>query len=39
MKTTQKDLSYPRNYEKHFHEFQKELHARLRLVRKKLECS
>jgi hypothetical protein len=39
MKTTQKDLSYPKDYEKYFNAFQKELRARLKLVKRNLECS
>ncbi len=37
MKTTQKTPYYAEKYEKIFHEFQKELHARLKMVRRKLE--
>jgi len=37
MRSTRKDLSYPKNYEKNYYAFQKELRARLKVVRMKLE--
>ncbi|OLS12451.1 MAG: hypothetical protein RBG13Loki_3930 [Promethearchaeota archaeon CR_4] len=37
MKITRTDLSYPKNYEKYYIAFQKELRARLKIVKMRLE--